>query len=879
MLTYTATGLPTGLALDPKTGIISGAIDPSASVDGPFSVVVTADDGQGATISTPFTWVVANPAPTAQNDAATTDEDTAFTSTVAPNDSDPDGDTLTYSVVTDAANGTLALNPDGSYNYTPNQDFNGEDRFTYQVDDGEGGTSTATVVITIISVNDTPETTGISEQSGNDADSITPFDITGSFSDVDGDVLTYTATGLPTGLSLDPKTGVISGTIDPSASVGGDKGVYNVIVTATDPDGATVTDSFDFSVSNPAPTATDNVFVASENGATVIGNALDADTGAGTDSDPDGDRLRAVPQTNVSGSNGGLFAIDDMGVVTFDPNGAFDDLAVGETRDSVMAYTLTDGEGGTDIAQIRVTVTGTNDAPQVIKDGELSDQKGNDGDKIVPIDMTRSFFDPDSSDVLTYSATGLPAGLTLDPRTGILSGTIDPSASAGGDEGVYTIHITANDGKGGTVTDSFDWQVRNLAPIGAVDRVVLSEDSTGTGDVSANDYDPDGDKLSFAVNTNPTHGVVAMNPDGTFVYTPVGNYNGPDSFTYNVIDADGAVATQVVELIVVPVNDAPDVSALVEDQENQEGDDIRLDISGQFTDLDGDRLRFTATGLPEGLVLDGRTGIISGTLSAQAVSDGIVSVTVTAYDRFGGTAQLSFIWSIEPLHTPDAVNTVVDDDAGRSSIASTDLGRTTIGGASEQYEADGIIVSTVNGLHSLSGTSLRAGEGSPLNGNLVGQMVDRISDITGTSTDSWDVSGLTGFSIRMDAGTGAAAQDSAGASGQLVVETLVRKTTLYVEIKNDLKFEDNRSVQNYQVRMADGKPLPYWLKLADNGMLIGERPAHSETLKLQITAQMNDGSKIEKSVTIKTQNGEITSTPVQPARPVETKPAAAEPRP
>ena len=95
-LTFAATGLPTGLSIDPNTGVISGTIDSSASQSGPFTVMVTADDGNGGTVTDTFTWNVTNPGPNATNDNFTTDEDILLNATVATNDNDVDGDTLTY---------------------------------------------------------------------------------------------------------------------------------------------------------------------------------------------------------------------------------------------------------------------------------------------------------------------------------------------------------------------------------------------------------------------------------------------------------------------------------------------------------------------------------------------------------------------------------------------------------------------------------------------------------------------------------------------------------------------------------------------------------------------------------------------------------------
>ena len=101
----------------------------------------------------------ANSPPDAKNDQFSFIEDTLLTGNVLVNngggaDTDPNGDALTVSLVTNVANGSLALNANGSFSYTPKLDFNGGDSFVYQVSDGKGGTDTATVTLTGTPVND-----------------------------------------------------------------------------------------------------------------------------------------------------------------------------------------------------------------------------------------------------------------------------------------------------------------------------------------------------------------------------------------------------------------------------------------------------------------------------------------------------------------------------------------------------------------------------------------------------------------------------------------------------------------------------------------------------------------------------------------------------
>jgi VCBS repeat-containing protein len=100
-----------------------------------------------------------NSAPTALDDAYTTNEDTALTVSapgVLSNDTDVNGDTLTAVMVTTTTNGVLNLSSDGSFTYSPNANFNGVDCFTYQASDGLILSNTAQVCINVVGVNDAP---------------------------------------------------------------------------------------------------------------------------------------------------------------------------------------------------------------------------------------------------------------------------------------------------------------------------------------------------------------------------------------------------------------------------------------------------------------------------------------------------------------------------------------------------------------------------------------------------------------------------------------------------------------------------------------------------------------------------------------------------
>jgi VCBS repeat-containing protein/predicted outer membrane repeat protein len=176
---------------------------PAANFNGADSFTYKANDGQldsnVATVN--ITVSPVNDAPVANNDSYSTAEDTPLTSQVPgvlANDTDVDGDALSAVLVNGPSHGTLTLASGGSFTYTPSDNYNGPDSFTYQANDGQADSGAATVFLTITPVNDAPVANNDSYSTADDTPLTAPaLGVLGNDTDIDGDPLQATLVSGP----------------------------------------------------------------------------------------------------------------------------------------------------------------------------------------------------------------------------------------------------------------------------------------------------------------------------------------------------------------------------------------------------------------------------------------------------------------------------------------------------------------------------------------------------------------------------------------------------------------------------------------------------------------------------------------------------------
>ncbi|MDQ0610968.1 VCBS repeat-containing protein [Variovorax sp. W1I1] len=530
------------VTVDPSTGQF--LYTPKPGYEGPDSFEVTVSDGKGGTttVKVPVTVSPVNDAPTAPDYAETTNEDTPVSGRVTGSDIDS-GDTLTYTKGSDPSHGTVTVNPDGTYTYTPNPDFNGTDSFTVTVSDGHGGTTTSTVTVTINPVNDAPVFVDGGGTPVNTTDGyVFGYDenrpagtVLGTVHATDADSATVTysiLSGNDNGyFAIDPVTGAISLTAAGAAAFVNDyeagANAHALVVGAND---GTVTTNIPVTLNeqnlNDAPTAPNDTKTTAED-TPVSGQIIG--------SDADGDMLTYV---KGSGPAHGTVTVNADGTYTYVPGANF------HGTDS-FTVTVSDGHGGTTTSTVNVTIDPVNDAPTVPNYTKTTNEDTPVSGQVVGSDV--------DGDTLTYVKGSDPAHGTVTVNA---DGTYTyvPGANFNGTD---SFTVTVSDGHGGTTTSTVNVTIDpvNDAPTVPNYTKTTDEDTPVSGQVVGSDVD--GDTLTYVKGSDPAHGTVTVNADGTYTYTPGANFNGTDSFTVTVSDGHGGTTTSTVTVTINPVNDAP----------------------------------------------------------------------------------------------------------------------------------------------------------------------------------------------------------------------------------------------------------------------------------------------------------------------------------
>ena len=623
-LTVTAFDQPANGTVSITAGI--AAYLPAANYNGPDSFHYTVRNASGATsTATVFVTVVAvDDAPVASDDAASLDEDTSATIDVVANDRDIDRDPLVVASVTQPAHGSATIVSAHEVRYTPAANFHGSDSFTYSVADPSGATASATVTLSITSVNDAP--VAVADSATVDQDTSATIDVVANDSDPDHDPLTVTSATAPghgTAVVVDATHVVYT----PAANY---RGPDSFSYTISDGNGGEASAAVAISVApvNHAPVATDDAAATDEDTAVTIDVVAN-------DSDRDGDPLTVVA---VTAASRGTVVISDAHHVTYTPGA---DLNGSDS----FSYTIDDGAGGQATATVAISVAPVNDAPIAHDDAASVLEDG-----VVTIDVVANDSDPDGDGLTVSGVTQPPNGsiAVLDAHRVVYT----PHENFHGGD---TFDYLVSDPFGGTTRAHVAVEVISVndAPVATGDTASLDEDTAVTVDVVNNDFDLDRDPLSIVAITQPSHGLALVIDAHHVSYIPVANYHGPDALTYTISDGNGGQATAELALDVASVNDAPvavdDAASLDEDTA------ITFDVVANDSDVDLDSLAVIRVAAPahgSATIADARH--IAYTPAANY--HGPDALTYTISDGHGGEASATLALEVASVNdTPVAI--------------------------------------------------------------------------------------------------------------------------------------------------------------------------------------------------------------------------------
>ncbi|KKC76216.1 tandem-95 repeat protein [Vibrio parahaemolyticus] len=534
-----------------------------------FTYVVTSGGvSESTTVEVNVTPV--NDAPVAKDDIATTQEDTAVTIDVLPNDTDVDGDKLSIqSASVPKEQGTVEV-VNGKLVFTPAENFNGDAEITYTVTDGQL-TDEAKVTVTVNPVNDAP-TIKVDAVESITEDAVSTDTVVATLTvrdtDTPEDQLTVSLENNSNGYFVLVGNEVKLTQAGVDAVNNDELNLKDLTISASVSDGV-----------NPTASDSDSLIVNRVNDAPTVENAI-ADQELSEDfatytidlNDAFKDSDSAL-NFSVSGNSNVLVSIEN-GIATISPTA---DWNGSET----LTFTATDPSGESISQTVNFTVapvadivadkaTVVEDTPTIIK--VLGNDTFEDDGKVVSLDTNNG------------PANGT---VSVNPDGSV---TYTPNDNYVGKD-TFTYVVTSG-GVSESTTVNVDVTPVNDAPVAKDDIATTQEDTAVTIDVLSNDTDVDGDKLSIQSATVPeAQGKVEI-VDGKLVFTPAENFNGHAEITYTV--TDGQLTDEAkVTVTVNPVNDAPTikvdaVESITEDAVNT--DTVVATLTVRDTDTPEDQL-------------------------------------------------------------------------------------------------------------------------------------------------------------------------------------------------------------------------------------------------------------------------------------------------
>ncbi|MCX7428283.1 MAG: Ig-like domain-containing protein [Planctomycetia bacterium] len=602
-----------------------------------YSVTDTGDGTAAAKTVGPITISVSvtpvNDAPVTGDDSRAVANDEPTTINVLANDTDPDlveGDTISIVSVTQGSrNGTVVID-NGKIVYTPVDLLGGEgtETFSYTIRDTAGLTATQVVTLTVVA--NSPPVAEPDTASTNE-DAIIGGNVLTNDHDDDGnplEVIAFDATSAQGAAVTVAADGTFSynptGAAALQALSNGELLDDTFTYTISDGQGGTAIGTVTVHVTgmNDAPTAT------AKTGATDEDTTLGKPAGFLLDGahDPDAhDTLSInVGASDATSAKGATVTIQADGSFVYDPTGSaqLQGLAQGQSTTDTFLFTVDDGNGGQYSAVVTITVTGLNDQPTARADSFQTNE-----DTPLVADETRNVLDndtdPDTTDVLTVvgadSASVQGAAVTVhsDGTFSYNPGSLFNHLAVG-ESAQDSFSYTMSDGhvtKTATVTVTITGV--NDEPTAVADSAATGKSTVINIDVVDNDTDPDTSDVLVVGTFAPTStrgATITKNGDGTLKYDPRGSVQLQalgtgqqlvDTFTYAVSDGHGGSSTATVSVTVTGSSDALYVANPIADMTLTDATSPQpglINLNTVFDAPDGVSLSFVATSSNQELV-------------------------------------------------------------------------------------------------------------------------------------------------------------------------------------------------------------------------------------------------------------------------------------
>ncbi|QNE48130.1 tandem-95 repeat protein [Glaciihabitans sp. INWT7] len=493
-LTVTAVGSPVNGSVVLNAGG-NPVFTPAAGFSGSASFAYTVTDASGQVATSTVTVTVL---PTAINDAATTNANTAITlSALTGNDL---GTGLTVTAVGAATNGTVVLNA-GSPIFTPSPGFSGTGSFPYTAKDGTGASTTATVTITVLP---------IAAEDASSTNANTAITLSNLVANDAGTSLAVTAVGTASNGAVTLNAG--SPIFTPTTNF---SGPASFVYTATDGSGKSTSATVSITVVPVA--AADAVATNANSPVSTAGSALVAnDAGTG------------LTVTAVSSPSHGTVVLT-AGNAVFTPDANYSGPAT-------YLYTATDSTGGTTSATVTVTV-------RPIAAPDTASTNAN-----TPVTVS-TFTANDAGTSLSVTAVAAPVNGTV-----VLTNGSPVFTPANNFSGTASFGYTVTDAAGQTASSTVSVTV---LPVAAADTATTTANTPVTSStLAANDA---GTGLSVTAVSAPVNGTVALN-GGAPIFTPAAGFSAVGSYSYTATDAANRTSSATVTVTVLPVAAADSTS-------------------------------------------------------------------------------------------------------------------------------------------------------------------------------------------------------------------------------------------------------------------------------------------------------------------------------